>query len=122
MTRMEPMHRLFYAEHSARESAAADLEQLRAKAPDAFVLKENDKFVVYAGSYFKEDRGTIEQARLFDKGIRLVIKKSKVKIPVTQLSAGNFASQKEAGTAAAKLKKIGLNATVIKAVRKTGKK
>lgn len=110
----EPMNRLFYAEYPTREAAAADLEQLKTKAPDAFMVPEGDKFAIYAGSYLKEGRGAIEQDRLFDKGIRLVMKKTQVKIPITYITAGSFASKEEARNAAVKLKKSGVAIAVVK--------
>lgn len=121
-TKATTMHRLFYAEHTSRDSATADLEQFKLKAPDAFVIQENGKYVIYAGSYAKEARGAIEQDRLFDKGLSLVMKKTQVKVPVTQLTAGSFASEGDARNAAAALKKKGIHATVIKAGSTTDKK
>ncbi|WP_279384506.1 SPOR domain-containing protein [Geotalea toluenoxydans] len=112
--KQEPMNRLFYAEYPDRESAGVDLEQLRAKAPDAFIIQEGGKYVIYAGSYLKEARAAIEQDRLFDKGLRLVMKKTQVKIPVTYITAGSFPSQDDARKAADRLKKSGIKLAVVK--------
>ncbi|ACM20741.1 SPOR domain protein [Geotalea daltonii FRC-32] len=118
----EPMNRLFYAEYPDRESAGVDLEQLRAKAPDAFIIQEGGKYVIYAGSYLKEARAAIEQDRLFDKGLRLVMKKTQVKIPVTYITAGSFPSQDDARKAADRLKKSGIKLAVVKSGKVSIKK
>ncbi|WP_243373336.1 SPOR domain-containing protein [Geotalea sp. SG265] len=122
LMKQEPMNRLFYAEYPDRQSADTDLEQLHAKVPDAFIIQENGKYAIYAGSYLKEGRAAIEQDRLFDKGIRLVMKKSNVKIPVTYLTAGSFASTDEARKVADKLKKSGIAMAVVKTGAKQAKK
>lgn len=120
MHQTEPMHRLFYAEFPDHESAVADLKKLQKIAPDAFLLKESDKFVIYAGSYYSEGKAAIEQDRLFDKGVKLVLKKAEVGVPVTVLTAGSFAGKDEAQKAVARLKKAGISATVINAGKKKG--
>lgn len=120
--KQEPMNRLFYAEYPDRESAGADLEQLKAKGADVFLIQENGKYSIYAGSYLKEGRAAMEQDRLFDKGVRLVMKKTNVKIPVTHITAGSFASQEEAKKAADRLKKNGVTVTVVKTTHKSAKK
>lgn len=120
MHKTEPMHRLYYAEFNDHESAVADLKKLHKIAPDAFLLKEGEKFVIYAGSYYSEGKAAIEQDRLFDKGVKLVLKKAEVGVPVTVLTAGSFAGKDEALKAVARLKKAGISATVINAGKKKG--
>lgn len=116
----EPMHRLLYGEFADHESAVVDLRKLQKIAPDAFLLKEKDKFAVYAGSYYSEGKAAIEQDRLFDKGVKLVLKKAEVGVPVTLLTAGSFSGKEEAQKAAARLKKAGISATVTNAGKKKG--
>ena len=116
--KLEPMQRLFFAEFSDHDAAVEELEKLKKNAPDAFLLDENGKFVIYAGSYYRESKAAIEQDRLFDKGIKLVMKKVQVKVPVIVLTAGSFAGREQAQKSAAALKKSG----IIAQIEKTGKK
>jgi len=113
-TTVIPMHRLFYAEYPDYKSAAADLDILRAKkATGAFIVREGEKCILYAGSYIKEKYCAIEQDRLFDEGVRLVMKTAPVEIPMNYITAGSFASQEEADNAVEKLKKARLAVDVI---------
>jgi cell division septation protein DedD len=111
----EPMNRLFLAEFSDREAAEVELKGLGKLTADAFILPENGKYAVYAGSYFINGQAAGEQDRLYDKGVKLVMKKVVVPINVTRMTAGSFATRDEALKAAASLKKLGLTAQVVKA-------
>lgn len=113
--RQEPMNRLFLAEFSGQDAAQAEMERLKKLTADAFVLQENGKYAVYAGSYYLEGPAAVEQDRLYDKGVKLVMKKATAPITVTRLTAGSFATKEEARKAAARLKKQGLAAQVVKA-------
>jgi cell division septation protein DedD len=111
----EPMNRLFLAEFTDREAAEVELKGLAKLTADAFILPENGKYAVYAGSYFINGQAAGEQDRLYDKGVKLVMKKVVVPINVTRMTAGSFATRDEALKAAASLKKRGLTAQVVKA-------
>ncbi len=111
----EPMNRLFVADFSDRGEAAAELAKVKKVTGDAFMLRENGAYAVYAGSYFLAAKAAAEQDRLFDKGVKTLMKKAPVAVSVTKLTAGAFTSKAEAQKAAARLKKHGLVATVVKA-------
>jgi hypothetical protein len=108
------MNRLFVASFSARDEATAELIKVKKVTGDAFMLRENGTYAVYAGSYFLAAKAAAEQDRLYDKGIMTLMKKSQVTVAVTKLTAGSFPSKIEAQKAAKLLKKQGLTATVIK--------
>ncbi len=110
----EPMNRLFVAEFSDHDEAAAELAKVKKTTADAFILRENSTYAVYAGSYFLAAKAAAEQDRLYDKGIKTLMKKSQVAVSVTKLTAGAFPSRTEAQQAAARLKKQGLTAMVVK--------
>jgi cell division septation protein DedD len=113
--RQEPMNRLFLAEFSDREAAEVELKGLAKLTADAFILPENGKYAVYAGSYYMKGQAASEQDRLYDKGVKLVMKKVFAPINVIRMTAGSFATREEALKAAASLKKRGLVAQVVKA-------
>lgn len=110
----EPMNRLFVATFSDRDEAAAEVAKLKKATSDAFVLPENGTYTVYAGSYFLDAKAAAEQDRLYDKGVKTLMKKSQVAVTVTKVTAGAFPSRGEAQKAAERLKKQGLTAMVVK--------
>ena len=110
----EPMHRLFLADFGDRNEAAEELERLKMVAPNAFMLKENNRYTVYAGSFLRQGKAALEQDRLYDKGVRLLLKEATIPVSVVKLRAGSFADQASARKAAGNLKKSGLTAKVVK--------
>lgn len=110
----EPMHRLFLADFGNREEAIEELGRLKLAAPDAFMLKENGRYAVYAGSYLREGKAAVEQDRLYDKGVKLLLKSATAPVAVVKLRAGSYADQASAAKAAGSLKKAGLSAKVVK--------
>ena len=110
----EPMHRLFLADFGDRGEAAEELERLKMVAPSAFMLKENNRYAVYAGSFLREGKAAVEQDRLYDKGVRLMLKEATTPVSVVRVRAGSFADQASAQKAAGNLKKSGLTAKVVK--------
>jgi hypothetical protein len=112
--KLEPMQRLFYAEFGDHDTALAELQKLQKTVPDAFFVKENDKFVIYAGSYYREGKAAVEQDRLYDKGVKLIMKKAEVSVPVIMLMAGSYPDKNDAQKGVARLKKTGIVATIIK--------
>jgi len=109
------MNRLLLASFADKNSADAELAKLQKVTDGAFILQENCKYAVYAGSYFVEGMAADEQATLRRHGITLVKKKVQVTMPVSRMTAGSFASHEAAQKEATRLKKRGLDATVIKA-------
>jgi hypothetical protein len=110
----EPMHRLFLADFGNRDEALEELERLKLATSDAFMLKENGRYAVYAGSYLRKAKATVEQDRLLAKGVKLLVKDATAPVAVVKVRAGSFADQASAEKAAKSLKKGGLSAKVVK--------
>ncbi|GAW66204.1 sporulation domain protein [Geoanaerobacter pelophilus] len=110
----EPMHRLFLADFGDRNEAIEQLGRLKQVAPNAFMLKENGRYAVYGGSFMREGKAAVEQDRLFDKGVKLLLQKATIPVSVVKLRAGSFPDQASAQKAAANLKSAGLSAKVVK--------
>ena len=105
---------MFLADFGDRNEAAEELERLKMVAPNAFMLKENSRYAVYAGSFLRQGKAAVEQDRLYDKGVRLLLKEATIPVHVVKLRAGSFADQASARKAAGNLKKSGLTAKVVK--------
>jgi len=120
VTKLELMHRLFLAEFNDHAAASAELRRLRQVTVSAFMLPENGKYRVYAGSYLHEGGATIEQERLAGKGVKLIRKSAKVSIPITRVTAGAFSTRDDAQKGANRLKKRGITATVVKTGKQAG--
>jgi cell division septation protein DedD len=114
----EPMNRLYVADFTEQDKAEAALQKIKKLTADAFLISENGKYLLYAGSYFSASRAAAELKKLSAKGVTPVIKKAQVTIKVTRVTAGSYASSEEARNDALRLKKQGLAATVIKAEKK----
>ena len=97
------------------DEALEELERLKLATPDAFMLKENGRYAVYAGSYLRATKATAEQNRLLGKGVKLLVKTATAPVAVIKVRAGSFADQASAEKAANGLKKSGLTAKVVKA-------
>jgi hypothetical protein len=113
----EPMHRLFLADFASRDEALEEFERLKPVAPNAFLLKENGRYAVYAGSYLREGKAASEQDRLLGKGVQLLLKCVTAPVAVLQVSAGIFADQAGADKAARSLKRAGLSVKVVKVAK-----
>jgi len=109
----ETMHRLFLGDFDSQMAADAELSKLKAQAGGSFILKENGRYAVYAGSYLHESRAAAERKRLVGKGVKLEVKTAKVTISVSEVLAGSFPGNEEAQKAAGLLKKKGLEAKVV---------
>lgn len=116
----EPMHRLFLADFANRDEALEELERLKLAAPQAFMLKENGRYAVYAGSYLREGKATVEQDRLFEKGVKLLLKSATAPVAILKVRAGSFTDQAGADKAVKALKRAGIPAKVVK-IAKAGK-
>jgi hypothetical protein len=114
-TREERMHRLFFAAFDRQSAAQAEAQKLQTLSPAAFILFENGKYSVYAGSYLREDKAIRERDRLFDKGVKLTVDPARVAVPVVKITAGHFVDSAEADKALKRLRKSGISATVVKA-------
>jgi hypothetical protein len=110
----ETMHRLFLADFANREAADAELRKLQPQTGSAFILNENGRHALYAGSYLHERGASREQKRLARKGVKLTLKTVKVSLPVSEVTAGSFAGSEEANKEAIRLKRKGIVVKVIK--------
>jgi hypothetical protein len=106
-TRKEPMNRLHVADFGTQAEARAELDRVRAASGDAFVLKENSKYAVYAGSYYAYERALEVRDKLQAKGMNPTIRKSVTPVTAYTLTAGSFPSREAALEEAARLKKLG---------------
>lgn len=113
----ELMHRLYLADFADRNEAVEQLERLKLSTPDAFMLRENGRYTVYAGSYLREGKAAVEQDRLYDKGVKLLLKSATAPVAMVKLRAGSFADQASAEKAAKNLKQAGLSAKVVKVAK-----
>lgn len=113
----EQMHRLYLADFADRNEAVEQLERLKLSTPDAFMLRENGRYTVYAGSYLREGKAAVEQVRLYDKGVKLLLKSATAPVAVVKLRAGSFADQASAEKAAKNLKQAGLSTKVVKVAK-----
>ncbi|MHC1696492.1 MAG: SPOR domain-containing protein [Geobacteraceae bacterium] len=107
--RSEPMNRLLVAEVSSAQAAQEELAKVKKASKDAFFLKENNKYAIYAGSYFSQDRAAQEQERLRKQGFVLILKKSQAPVSTYALSTGSYASREAALKGAENLKKLGFS-------------
>lgn len=110
----EPMHRLFLADFANRDEALEELERLKLATADAFMLQENQRYAVYAGSYMREAKAATEQKRLLAKGVQLLQKSATAQVPVVRVRAGSFSDHASAERAVSNLKKQGVSAQILK--------
>jgi len=110
----EPMHRLFLADFADRDEALDELQRLKLAAPSAFMLKENSRYTVYAGSFLREEKAVAEQDRLLSKGVKLLVRSARTPVAVVRVRAGSFPDRASADRAVKSLKKAGLSAKVAK--------
>jgi hypothetical protein len=112
--KVETMHRLFLADFDSHEAAATEMLKLRPQSDSAFILNENGRYALYAGSYLHERGAAAEQKRLAGKGFKLTQKSVKVSLSVSEVTAGSFPTSEDARKEAARLKKKGVVVRVIK--------
>jgi hypothetical protein len=109
-----PMTRLYLGEYPSQAAAKKGLDKLRAGKVDGFYLLEEDqKYHVYAGSYLDEKGAAKERQRFAALGIKLSLKQVVVAVPTFQLTAGNFPTREAALAMAGELEKQGVSSRVI---------
>jgi cell division protein FtsN len=106
------MSRLFVSEFDDRAAAKSTLEKLKRYTSDAFIIEQDRKFAVYAGSYLQAEAVNSEQKRLKGAGIATVVRHAEIAIPSNSLSIGPFKSKNAADAAINRLKKAGIKATL----------
>lgn len=107
------MNRLLLSEFTDRATAQSSLKKLSRYTSDAFVIDQDGKFAVYAGSYLQSDAANTEKERLKAVGFAVTIKHANVAIPSQRLSIGPFKSKKTADAALSRLKSAGIKATLL---------
>ncbi|MRR55105.1 MAG: SPOR domain-containing protein [Deltaproteobacteria bacterium] len=105
--RSEPMTRLLVAEVSSAQEAQEELAKVKKASKDAFFLRENTKFAIYAGSYFDQDRAVQEQERLRKQGFVPILKKTQAPVTTYSLSVGSYPTRDSALKSAKSLQKLG---------------
>jgi hypothetical protein len=90
------------------------LAYARGIAPDAFSLRSGDSFVVYAGTFANAQNIREMTERLVSEGVQVEEEPIEVKRTISLLRFGGFADQSSAGEAAAKVRKAGIAAEVVK--------
>lgn len=105
--RNEPMNRLLVAEVATNEAAQEKLAKVKKASKDAFFLRENNKYAIYAGSYFAHDRAVQEQERLRKLGFAPIMKMSQAPVSTYSLTAGSYPTREAALKGAERLKKLG---------------
>jgi cell division septation protein DedD len=106
------MSRLFVSEFDDRAAAKSTLEKLKRYTSDAFIIEQDRKFAVYAGSYLQAEAVNSEQKRLKGAGIATIVRHAEIAIPSNSLSIGPFKSRKAADAAIYRLKNAGIKATI----------
>jgi cell division protein FtsN len=108
------MNRIFVSRFADQDNAEAELRKVKKVTGDAFLIADSGGYSLYAGSYLSAGRAAAEQKKLSSRGIKSVIRKVKVTVRVTRVTAGSYASSQDARRDAARLKKLGIRASVIK--------
>lgn len=122
-TKSEPMHRVRLGEFPSRTEAETELKKFQKAAGAAFILPNDGKYTVYAGSYFNAGQAVREKDRLSSLvpgGMSVTVEKADVNVPVKRLTAGAFPDKETALAEAARLKKRGITASIVP-LRKAGR-
>lgn len=114
----QQMNRLIVAEFESETAARAELDRVKTVSKDAFLLRENGKFTVYAGSYYHHDRAVDEQERLRGQGFAPILKKSVAPVGSWKLTVGGFPTRDAAQEEAAKLRTMGFKPAPIQSETK----
>ena len=98
----------------APAEAQAKLAELKKIAPDAFTLPEGEQLAVYAASHFNQKAHDAFAEKLRQAGVAFEEEKAMRKLPITELSFGDFNDRAAAEKAAAKARQAGLDIVVFK--------
>ncbi len=101
------MNRLLVAEAATAVAARQELDKLKKVSKDAFLLRKNGGYAIYAGSYFDGAKALKEQERLQKQGVLSIVKKSEAPVSSYSLSAGGYPTREAALKHADALKKLG---------------
>jgi cell division protein FtsN len=103
----QPMNRLVVGEFDSYTSAHTELDRLKKTSKDAFLLQENGKYTLYAGSYYRQERALEQQERLRTQGFAPILKKAVAPVVSWKVMVGGFPTREAAQEEAAKLRKLG---------------
>jgi cell division septation protein DedD len=96
------------------EEGKAKLVSLKAVAPNAFLLRQGEYVLVYAGSFQDIDRARRAADHLYKQGIRVEEEAVEAEVSLSLLSFGAFADRNAAEQAAVRARAAGLEAIVRK--------
>jgi cell division septation protein DedD len=113
MRKTVPMTRLRVGAFFAEEGKAK-LDSLKAVAPNAFLIRQGEYVLVYAGSYQDLDRARRAADHLYQQGIRVEEEPITAEVSLSLLSFGGFADRNAAEQAAVRARAAGLEAIVRK--------
>jgi len=100
------MHRLHYGTFTDKAEAQKAVEMLKRQTGDGFMLKQWDKYEVFAGSYALLSGAQTEQQRLAASGIKVSVQKTTVPVSSRKLTAGTFTDRTAAEAALKKVKTV----------------
>ncbi|PLX84525.1 MAG: hypothetical protein C0618_11335, partial [Desulfuromonas sp.] len=98
----------------APAEAREQLQTLKPLAPGAFLVRDGEQMVLYAGSYRSVGRARGQADLLFEKGIELQEETADLVMPVSVVRFGGFADRATAEKVAHKAKDAGLEILVVK--------
>jgi cell division septation protein DedD len=108
-----PMTRLRVGGFFAEEGEAK-LASLKTIAPEAFLIRQGEYVLVYAGSYQNIDRARRAADHLYQQGIRVEEEPITAEVSLNLLSFGDFVDRSAAEKAAVQARAAGLEAIVRK--------
>lgn len=114
LRRTMPMTRLRVGGFFVKEGEAK-LASIKPLAPEAFLIRQDDFVLVYAGTYQDLDRARRAADRLYQQGIRVEEEPTTAEVALSLLTFGSFADRDAAEQAAVKARAAGLEAVVRKA-------
>jgi cell division protein FtsN len=106
------MYRLFVAGYSDAAVAANERNKLLEATPDAFVLRHDGNYELFAGSYHEEERAAKMQGRLSARGITVELQQVTIPVATRRLIAGEFPTRDAAGAMVERLKSNGFACSV----------
>ncbi len=98
----------------APDEARRRHSELKAIAPDAFLLPDGDQLAVYAGSYHDLDQARSWSDKLYRHNVQVTEQQAMVMVSLTRLNFGDYASLAEARKAAERVRAAGLSTYVLK--------
>lgn len=108
-----PMTRLRLGAFFAEEGEAK-LKELKTLAPEAFLIRQGEYVLVYAGSFQNLDRARRAADHLYEQGVRVEEETAAADVSLSLLSFGDFGDRSAAEQAAARVRAVGLEAIIRK--------